>query len=327
MFGAIFAAVVGIVVGSGYLLKKGVDSYNAKIKAERQAKLDYQYGLRDELTSIENELNLNIFNSLSESQLQLSDAQLQLDTINKNITSAQDWLSLYQGMLSGEDNILSAERDQAQDAITNSQNALTQYEESSALAVRNIFEDANDQVQSAQQSIAMANVAASATGSVVGAYKTEALKVRSDLRRFVGSDGFLNEATGEGEIGTFAQELMATRTEINNTIIQLDSQLKAAQLALETWDYDTKNQAETYENDIEGYEALKDSYQIQLDTARENIETYSQTALEKIKDWKETMEAYAGTGAEDALSSEEIKKQIQSWKDKYKNYGSADWDI
>lgn len=337
----IFLGLAATVAGIFGLADWYENTYKAGIKAEKKAKEDYQQGLSDQLQSLQNEINLDFFNSLSQTQADLNDAQLQLDTIDKNITSANDWLSLYQGMLNGEDNLLSDERDllnnaitSAEDQVTSSKNALSQYEQTSALAVRNIFEEANEQVTSAKQSIALANVAAGATGSALGAYKTEAMKVRSDLRRYVGSDGYLNEVTGEGEIGTFAQELMATRTEIQNTLIDLDAQVQASQLALsqaqyalDSWNYETEKQAESYQNDIEGLEALKESYQLQLETAKENLKEYSKSALEKIKDWKETMTEYAETGAEDALSNEEIEEQIQSWKDKYKNYGSAEWDI
>ena len=310
---------LNIVTFGGYSAMK--DAQSQKAAAERQAKIDYQNSLYNKLLSLEDEIELDIFSSISDAQALLADAQLQLGTIDNNITAAQDWLALYQGMLNGEDNLLSAERDVAKNAITSSQNALEQYELSSALAVRNIFDEANNQVQSAKQSIAMANVAASATGSAAGAYKTEALKVKSDLRRYVGADGYLNEATGEGEIGTFAQDLIVTRTEINNTPFDLDADVKAAQLALETWDYETKKQAEGYENDIEGYEALRESYQLQLEAAKKNIKTYSQAALERIKEWKETMSEYAETGADDALSISEIEDQILNWEKKYKNIG------
>lgn len=337
----IFLGLAAAVAGIFGLADWYENTYKAGIDAERKAKEDYQQGLSDQLQNLQNEINLDFFNSLSQTQADLNDAQLQLDTIDKNITSANDWLSLYQGMLNGEDNLLSDERDllnnaitSAENQVTSSKNALSQYEQTSALAVRNIFEEANEQVTSAKQSIALANVAAGATGSALGAYRTEAMKVRSDLRRYVGADGYLNEATGEGEIGTFAQELIATRTEIQNTLFDLDAQVQASQLALsqaqyalDSWDYETEKQAESYQNDIEGLEALKESYQLQLETAKENIKEYSKSALEKIKDWKETMTEYAETGAEDALSNEEIEEQIQSWKDKYKNYGSAEWDI
>lgn len=300
------------------------DLITGKNEAKGDATQAYQDGLWELMGQYESQLSSDAFASLDSFQTQITDYNNKLNLALKDtIPEYQEWLSHYQGMLNGEDNILSQEREGMVDSITNAETALNTYEITSALQVKSMFDDANEQVASAKKEVSLANVAASATGTAIGAYKTEALKVQSDIRRYVGSDGYLNEETGQGEIGTFAASLMDARNQIRDQKNNLQLSIDSLKLTLNQWDDDMERLAAQTEIDLEVAQENVELWKDRIEQNKIQLQLKTEEALDVLSKWEEaTREYYKSTGEKSTAEVDAlVNEKKQTWKDLYSTIG------
>ncbi len=310
--------ILDVVTFGGYSDMKDAAARNNQ--AKREATQAYQDSLWDLATEYENALSADIFSELDTFQTQIKDFENQLELAQKDtIPEYQEWLSNYQGMLEGEDNILSQEREGHVANISNAEGALKTHEYKSALAVQNMFDEANEQVAAAKKDISLANVAASATGTALGAYKTEALKMESNIRRYIGADGYLNEDTGVGAIGTFAMALMDTRNTIRDEKNRLQLNIDSLKLTLAQWDEDMERLAAQTEIDLDVAQDNVELWKDQIELNKINLQTKTQEAIETLNKWETSVrDYYTSTGEK---TSEEvdflIEEKKKTWKEQY----------
>lgn len=316
--------LAGIGIGLIFGGKKLADSQRAKKEAAAAAKRAKEDALWDAATEYEDALTADIFSELNTFQTQIKDYENQLELAQKDtIPEYQEWLSNYQGMLEGEDNILSQEREGMVDSISTAEEKLETFEHTSALEVKSLFDEANEQIASAKQQVSLANVAASATGTAIGAYKTEALKVQSELRRYVGSDGYLNEDTGEGSIGTFAEGMISVRSQISEQKKEYQLNIDSLKLTLSQWDEDMERLAAQTEIDLD---VALDNVELWKDKIEQNkiqLQMKTEEAIKKLEDWETSIrDYYTSTGEKSTAEVDElVNEKKQTWKDLYSTIG------
>ena len=307
------AVVAGVLAGAGAIYH-GVSAAEKKAESERIARENYQKQLWSEASDIQAFIENDLWSSLDTALGNIEALETEQAQLETNMPRYEEWLSNYEGMLAGEDNVLTQEREGMIDAVESAENALADYTASSALQVRSIFDEAYSSVHSSRQQQALANVSAGATGSVVSSYTAATRKIQSDITRFVGADGYINEETGEGELGTFARTMIVTRNQIDHEMQNMQANIDAANLALTLWNENTEDQAEQYrfeyETGMERLEGLPD----EIEKYKAVIKNKTDTALAKIKDWEAKRKEY-GT------SQADIDAQKQSWKELYAAIG------
>lgn len=314
--------ILDVVTFGGYSDMKDAAARNNQ--AKKEATQAYQDSLWDLATEYDNALTADIFSALDTFQTQIKDFENQLELAQKDtIPEYQEWLSTYQGMLEGEDNILSQEREGMVDSISTAEDKLETFEHTSALEVKSLFDEANEQVASAKQQVSLANVAASATGTAIGAYKTEALKVQSELRRYVGSDGYLNEVTGEGEIGTFAENMINVRSQISDQKKEYQLSIDSLKLTLSQWDEDMERLAAQTEIDLEVAQDNVELWQDKIEQNKLQLQMKTEEAIKNLEDWEKSIrDYYTSTGEKSTAEVDElVNEKKQTWKDLYSTIG------
>lgn len=316
--------IAGLVIAITASVTAAGFSIANNVKQQEINKQNYENNLRNQMTGYENDIIGSVWSDLDAAQGFLQSYQTELDNaVNNAIPEYEDWLSKYQGMLNGEDNAFTQERNTMVDSIANTEAQLENYEYASALQVQSIFEDANSQINQAKKQASLENVAASATGSAISAYRTEATKVQSDIMRYVGSDGYLNEATGEGDIGTFAKSLMSTRGAIADQKKQYALTLDSLRLSLSQWDEDMADMAKQTQYDLETANKNIETWTENIEKYKQVIEAKSQQAMEKIKQWEtDTRNYYSSTGEKSTAEVDKlIAEKKASWKSLYESVG------
>lgn len=305
----------------------------ASQNAESQRKeADRQYNLQLDslMTGYQNNLETLLFESLPNAKLTLEQSNLNLSGLSSQLEERNDWLKTYQDMLSGSgDDTLSRTKQlleqnvalsKQKEELVKRQNAA--YTEASALEVESAIKSGWSQLSEARQSQAMANVQAGATGSVVGAMTSAAIRTKEQIRKYIGNDMVFDiESEGE-DSGTFARELMSIRT---NIALQVDANklnleaataaISQAQLQLDTQMEEWEETAEQYRFDVDtSIPKQQELLQQQIDNAKQQIEYYQEAALQKLEQWR-------ATASERGKSSSEIEKFTASWKEKFKQAG------
>lgn len=299
----------------------------------RRNESDRQYNLQLDslMTGYQNDLETLLFESLPNTNLALEQYNLDLSGLANQLSERNDWLKTYQDMLSGagdgtlsqtkqllEQNISLAKQ---KEELVKQQNAA--YTEASALEVESAIKSGWSQLNEARQSQSMANVQAGATGSVVGAMTSAAIRTKEQIRKYIGNDMIFDiESAEESEdIGIFARELLSMKT---NIALQVDANklnleaataaISQAQLQLDSQMEEWEETAEQYQFDVDSIPRRQELLQQQIDNAKQQIEYYQAAAMQKLEQWRET-------ASERGKSSAEIDKFTSSWKEKFKKAG------
>ena len=249
---------------------------------------------QDLLTQYEQNLN-NISGQISVSQNNIQSYQWKLEDLAHDKAESEDFLEDYRQMLAGEgdsDNTLLMQDQLNQSNITNAENDLAAYRDSSALELDSLIRSGFDQYTGQRQDQAMLNIYASATGSIVGSYNSAARRTMNAIRAFVGNDMRFNEAaegtsiqgkSGEAMIGSYAKMLLSSRTARKNNIAKLESTVKAAQIAFQ--DFRDQMEDAAYENQtfLDRYEKTVSMYNQMIANERQNIKNLQDNALSTIE--------------------------------------------
>ena len=262
-------------------------SYNEK---------QYENYLNDQDLLSQYEQNLNtISGQISASQNNILAYQWKLEDLAHDKTESADFLADYEQMLAGEgdsDNTLLLQDQLNQENITNAENELASYRDSSALELDSLIRSGFDQYTGERQNQAMLNIYASATGSIVGSYNSAARRTMNAIRAFVGNDMRFNEApegtsiqgkSGEAMIGSYAKMLLSSRTARKNNIAKLESTVKASQIALQ--DFRDQMADAAYENQtfLDRYDQTVSMYNQMIANEHQNIANLQDTALSIIE--------------------------------------------
>ena len=321
------------LVGTGVALIFGAWGYSNKKKKEaaeraRQEQIRIN-NLLDSITTIQNNMD-TLYADIQDNQFLYDNLlNFEIPTLEFNIGQYEEFISDYEGMLAGEDNDLTTQKeinegliDQANDAVDTAKDDLSNYIIKSAEQVRQLYQEAFNQVSDARQQEALLNVQAGSSGSVVGSYRTAALKARSDITKFVGADGYLNEGTGEISEGTFSVTMRIARDDIALEKNRLDSAIEAAKLAASQAQLDYENWLDDMEFQSVQAQQQLGAAQLELKQTHEQMEMYLEiiknkqdTALQLIDDYKAAVSGLKGTNEE--ISEEEMNEQVSSWKDQF----------
>ncbi len=323
-------------IGAGLSVIGGLASWDQKRKSEQAARQEatrqYNLQLDNLLTEHQTGLETLLFESLPNAQLTLGQAELNLDSLDSQITERNEWLSAYQNMLKGtgadtlsqtkqllDQNLSLAKQ---KEELVKKQNLA--YVESSALEIEAAIKSGWSSLNDARQSQAMANVQSGATGAVVGAMSSSALRTKEQIRKYIGNDMVFDiDSTQEGEeIGLFAKNLMAIQSTVALQVEANELNLEAAtvaiaqaQLQLDTQIEDWKETAEQYQFDVEtSIPKQQELLRQQIGNAKQQIEYYQKTAMQKLEQW-------TSTAKERGKASSEIDTFVSSWKDRFKQAG------
>lgn len=324
--------IAGLIIGVGGIVGNAVQNYQNGKAQRKEADRQYNLQLDSLLTGYQNNLETLLLESLPNAQLTLEQAGLELSDLSSQLSERNDWLKAYQDMLSGagddtlsqtkqllEQNIALAK--QKEELIKQQNNA---YAEASALEIESAIKSGWLQLNDARQSQAMANVQAGATGSVVGAMTSSAIRTKEQIRKYIGNDMVFDiDSAEEGEdSGVFAREVMSIRT---NIALQVEANrlnleaanaaISQAQLQLDTQMEEWEETAEQFQFDVEtSLPKRQELLQKQIDNAKQQIEYYQETAKQKLDQWR-------STASERGKSSSEIEEFTSSWKDRFKQAG------
>ena len=294
-------------------------------QAREQAWDDYMDD-QDLLSQYEQNLN-TISGEITSSQNAITSYEWKLQDLAHQKQESEDFLEDYRQMLAGEgddDNTLLLTDQLNQANITNAENELAAYKDSSALEMDSLIRSGFDEYTSQRQNQALANIYASATGSVVSAYGSAAKRVQASIRAFVGEDMRFNEepegtdaqgTSDGGMIGSYAKSILSTRTTIRNNIAQLESSVKAAEIAFQ--DFRDQMEDAAYENQtfLDRYGQMSSMYQQAIENEKQNIKDLQDTALETIEHAQNALDRvqdYEGFESDDGTI--------------YYEYGKTTWD-
>lgn len=225
-----------------------------------------------------------------------------IQDLNRAKAESEEYMEDYRQMLAGRgdsDNLLLLEDRINQANLANARADLAAYRDSSALELDSMIRSGFEEYVTARDQEAIANVYASATGSVVGAFNSAAKRTRFAIRTFVGDDMvFDQEADGTSiygksgaSIGTFAQMMLSSRQTIRNNIAKLQTQIDAANLAYLSFrdqaaDIAEENQIflDDYDKTLANYESNLNAANSMLDELQTAAEEYLQKGEELIGD-------------------------------------------
>ncbi len=225
-----------------------------------------------------------------------------IEDLNRAKVESEEYLEDYRQMLAGSgdsDNLLLRQDQINQANVANARADLAAYKDSSSLELDSMIRSGFDQYATARDQEAIANIYASATGSVVGAFNSAAKRTSASIRAFVGDDMVFNqEAEGTSiygksgaSIGIFAQMMLSSRQTIRNNIAKLQTQIDAANLAYLSFrdqaaDVAEENQIflDDYDKTLANYESNLEFVNGQLDKWQNAAEEYLQKGEELIDD-------------------------------------------
>ena len=277
------------------------------------------------LEQYENTLN-TISGDIQASQDIILSNQWKLQDLAHDKAESEDFLEDYRQMLAGEgdaDNTLLLQDQYNKQQVTNAENDLAAYKDSSALELDSLIQQGFSVYTNQRQSQALENIYASAQGSIVGAYNSAAKRSIASIKAFVGDDMRFNEAVegtsiqskaGEAMIGSYAKAMLSSRATIKANISKLDSSVKAAQIAY--YDFRDEMEEAAYENQtfLDRYSSMVSMLNNAIKREQENIKNLQDTALSTIEKAESALdrvneyESYEHDGTVD-------------W-----NYGKTEWD-
>lgn len=223
-----------------------------------------------------------------------------IDELNEDYENSSEFVTNYEEMLSyingdtsisNESNLVLETMKQNQATIDTAESTLASYRESSALEINASIEEGLQEYQNQRSSQALANIYASAGGSIAGAYNSSARRTQASIRALVGDDMVFNTAadgsvSAEG-IGTYARTMLALQSAIKTNIQTYENNIASAKLA--------------YNTDLQTYE---DSYTKALKSVNDYADTY--------KDYTNTLLSYQQQAEDYKTSAKETLKTINS---------------
>lgn len=219
-----------------------------------------------------------------------------IEDLDRDKAKSEEWLEDYRQMLAGEgddDNLLLQQDRINQQNVDNAERDLAAYKDSSALELDSLIRSGFSEYTSQRNDQAMANIYASASGSVVGSYNSAARRSRNAIRAFVGDDMKFNEASegtsiqgraGGEMIGSYAKMLLSSRTTVRNNIAKLNTSLATAKLAYDSFRDEAADVAEENEQFLEDYDKTRANYEMNLSWAYSNISSLQNSANKLLAD-------------------------------------------
>ena len=225
-----------------------------------------------------------------------------IDDLNRDKIESEEFLEDYRQMLEGEgddDNLLLQQDRINQANITNAENDLAAYRDSSALELDSLIRQGFNQYTDQRDNQAIENIYASATGSIVGAFNSAARRVRNSIRAFVGDDMRFNEepegtsvirSSGDAMIGSYAKMMLSNRTIIRNNKAKLQTEIDTARFAYDSFRDQAEDAAEENEQFLEDYDKTLANYSANLSWAQSMVQHYQQAAEQTLKDASAVLE-------------------------------------
>ena len=235
---------------------------------------------------------------LVESKNDIFAYEQKIKDLNDSKTEHEDYLDDYRQMIAGEgdsDNTLLLQDQLNKENITAAENDLSAYKDSSALELDSLIRSGFSEYTSQRNEKALANIYASATGSVLGTYSSAAKRTMASIAALVGKDmkfdvsGATSLAEGGSGAGSFAKMMISSRATIRNNINKLQLDIDAANLTYLSFREQAEDSAKDSESFLEDYDSTLENYQSSLDAARENLE-FTQKAIDEIM--ADAMEIY-----------------------------------
>ena len=291
--------------------------YTESIFKKNEKKWDNYLNNAELLGSYQETLN-TIAGNIQLNQNSIITNRWELEDLNHDKVLADDFLEDYRQMLAGtgdSDNTLLMQDRINQQNISNAEADLAAYRDSSALELDSMIRSGFEQYVTARDQEAVANVYASATGSVVGSFNSAAKRTRAAIRTFVGDDMvFDQKAEGTSiygksgaSIGTFAQMMLSSRQTVKNNIAKLNTAVDSAKLVYQNYRDQMKESAYQSQVIVDRYGQASEMLQSAIENAQDSIKELQQSALETItnaKDIIESMNKYeTNTGYGDDLTT------------------------
>ena len=263
--------------------------------SQNEAIVNGFYDDLDLLSQYEQSLN-TILGEITPSQNTILTTQWQLEDLESDKDISEAFLEDYRQMLAGEgdaDNTLLMQDQLNQQNIIDAQNNLAAYKDSSALELDSMIRQGLETYSNQRHQEAVANIYASATGSVVGSYGSAARRTRAAIRAFVGDDMRFGQEedgvsvqgkAGDRMIGSYAKMMLSSKAAVKLNIDKLNSNIKAAQIAAQDYRDQMQQAAEENQTFMDRYDDTKEMYEQIIENERNNIEDLQAAALATIKD-------------------------------------------
>lgn len=236
----------------------------------------------DLMTQYKNTLD-EIEGNISSFQNIITENQLNIRNLNREKAEREEWLEDYEQMLAGEgdeDNLLLQQDQLLQTNITNAENDLAAYADSSALELDALIQQGYGQYAAQRGQNALANVMAGAGGSVQGVYNSTARRQILAIRAFVGDDMVFNEAAegtdihgkaGSAKLGSYAKAMLSSRTVVRNNLAKYQTEVDAARFTFNEWRDTAEDTAQDNEYFLEDYSSYLSIYQNNINRAQNMI--------------------------------------------------------
>ena len=225
-----------------------------------------------------------------------------IEDLNREKDDAEEWLEDYRQMLAGEgdeDNLLLQQDRLNQYAISQAEDDLSAYADSSALELDSLIRQGFSEYTSQRNQSALANVMASAGGSVSGAVNSAARRQQLAIRAFVGDDMVFNlesdgasisGRSGTGRMGSFAKMMLSNKAIIRNNLSKYQSAVDAAKFAYDSFRDEAADAAESNEIFLGDYDKTLERYEENLKYAQDNVKDLQSSIEETLKDAESLLE-------------------------------------
>lgn len=229
----------------------------------------------------------------------------EIEALTKDYENASEYVANYEEMLaylngdtsiSNENNLILQTIKQNQADITDAENTLAAYRDSSALEINATIQEGLTEYQNQRASQALANIYASAGGSVAGAYNSAARRTQASIKALVGNDMVFN-TDAEGTVyatgmGSYAQTMLSLQKTIKTTVQTYENNIAAAKLTYQT---NLATYAESYETNKESVEDYPEELESKQNTLKywqniaDNAKTAANEAVKSINDDRVTV--------------------------------------